>query len=68
MQELLFNYQEIDTRSGSVFDLIFEPQESGHQWAKIAASVRLGTALHISFSVFPKWSQTTVKSCLTFIW
>ena len=50
MQELLFNYQKLDTRSGSVFDLVFEQPESGHQWAKIAG-VRLGTAFHISFSV-----------------
>ena len=41
MQHLLFNYPGLEVRAGSVFDLMFEPPESGHEWGQIAG-VKLG--------------------------
>jgi tRNA uridine 5-carboxymethylaminomethyl modification enzyme len=41
MQHLLFNHPGLEVRAGSVFDLIFEPPESGHQWGQIAG-IKLG--------------------------
>jgi len=41
MQHLLFNYPGLEVRAGSVFDLMFEPPECGHEWGQIAG-IKLG--------------------------
>lgn len=43
MQEILFNYPDLQVKSGSVFDLVFDHSDAStsNQWAKIAG-VKLG--------------------------
>ncbi|CAA7266726.1 unnamed protein product [Cyclocybe aegerita] len=36
MQELLFNYPSLDVRARSVFDLLFDSDELGRPWGKVA--------------------------------